>query len=256
VRVSGPDQRPLTVELTIRKRVVRCDIWRIDFGRVPLFLLNTDREDNHPIDRWITARLYIGDRHLRLAQYAVLGIGGVRALQAMGIDPPVVHLNEGHAALSSFERARLRTVNGTSFEDAMAQVRQETVFTTHTPMPAGNEGYSVGELEPVLGDFADSLGIPRAAFHDIGRVTPGDQSDPISITPLALRFSRAAIGVSQRHGEVARGMWRPLWPGRCAARCAASWSTWCASARSSIVCRAASRLTTSSRRRASSIPTP
>jgi starch phosphorylase len=217
VRVTGADQRPLTVELTIRKRLVRCDIWRVDFGRVPLFLLNTDREDNHPIDRWITARLYIGDRHLRLAQYAVLGIGGVRALEAMGIEPLLVHLNEGHAALSSFERARSRTVNGTSFEEAMAAVRQETVFTTHTPMPAGNEGYSVGELEPVLGDFADSLGIPRGAFHDIGRVTPGDQSDPVSITPLALRFSRTAIGVSERHGEVARNMWRPLWPGRDAA---------------------------------------
>src|SRR5262245_38775914 len=124
VRVTGADYRPLTVELAIRKRLVRCDIWRIDVGRVPMFLLNTDREDNHPIDRWITARLYIGDRHLRLAQYAVLGVGGVRALQAMGIDPLLVHLNEGHAALSSFERARSRAINGTSFEQAWAAVRQ------------------------------------------------------------------------------------------------------------------------------------
>ncbi len=213
-RVTGSDQRPLTVGLIIRKRTVRCDIWRIDFGRVPLFLLNTDREDNHPIDRWITARLYIGDRHLRLAQYAVLGVGGVRALAAMGIDPVLVHLNEGHAALSTFERARLRAGNGASFDEAMAQVREQTVFTTHTPVPAGNEGYSVGEVEPVLGDFADSLGIPRAAFYDVGRVTPGNDADPVSITPLALRSSRAAIGVSRRHGEVARSMWRPLWPGR------------------------------------------
>jgi starch phosphorylase len=217
VRVTGPDQRPLTIELTIRKRVVRCDIWRIDFGRVPLFALNTDREDNHPIDRWITARLYIGDRQLRLAQYAVLGIGGVRALEAMRIDPQLVHLNEGHAALSSFERARSRASNGTSFEQALAQIREETVFTTHTPVPAGNEGYSVAEIEPVLGDFIDSLGISREAFYDIGRVTPGDAASEISITPLALRCSRAAIGVSQRHGEVARSMWRPLWAGRPAA---------------------------------------
>lgn len=217
VRVTGADQRPLTVEVMIRKRVVHCDIWRIDFGRVPLFALNSDREDNHPIDRWITARLYIGDRHLRLAQYAVLGIGGVRALAAMGIDPQLVHLNEGHAALSSFERARMRASNGASFEQALAQVCQETVFTTHTPVPAGNEGYSVAELEPVLGDFIDSLGIPRSVFYDIGRVRPGDAAEPVSITPLALRCSRAAIGVSQRHGEVARNMWRPLWPGRPAA---------------------------------------
>ncbi len=217
VRVSGPDQRPLIVELTIRGRSVRCDIWRIDFGRVPLFLLNTDREDNHPIDRWITARLYIGDRHVRLAQYAVLGVGGVRALHAMGIDPQLVHLNEGHAALSSFERARLRAGNSASFSDAMSEVRQATVFTTHTPVPAGNEGYHVAEVEPVLGDFADSLGIPRTDFYDIGRIIPGDADDPVSITPLALRTSRAAIGVSQRHGEVARAMWRPLWPGRSSA---------------------------------------
>ena len=214
VRVTGPGQRPLIIELTVRGRPVRCDIWRVDFGRVPLFLLNTDREDNHPIDRWITARLYIGDRHVRLAQYAVLGVGGVRALQAIGIDPLLVHLNEGHAALSSFERARARAGNGASFEDAMAEVRQATVFTTHTPVPAGNEGYHVGEIEPVLGDFADSLGIGRAAFYDSGRITPGDDADAVSITPLALRTSRAAIGVSRRHGEIARNMWRALWPGR------------------------------------------
>jgi starch phosphorylase len=214
VRVTGPDQRPLTIGLTIRKRTVHCDIWRVDFGRVPLFLLNTDREDNHPIDRWITARLYIGDRQLRLAQYAVLGIGGVRALQAMGIEPLLVHLNEGHAALSSFERARQRASNGASFDTALARVRDETVFTTHTPVPAGNEGYSTSEIEGVLSEFIDSLGIPHAAFYDFGRLTPGADADPVSITPLALRTSRAAIGVSRRHGEVARSMWCPLWPGR------------------------------------------
>lgn len=213
VRVTGPDYRPLTIEVQVRSRTVRCDIWRVDFGRVPLFLLNTDREDNHPIDRWITARLYIGDRYVRLAQYAVLGVGGVRALEALGIDPVLVHLNEGHAALSSFERARRRMVDGVSFDTAMASVRQETVFTTHTPVPAGNEGYTVGEVEPVLGEFADSLGIARAVFHDLGRISPGNEADPVSITPLALRSSRIANGVSQRHGEVARAMWRPLWPG-------------------------------------------
>lgn len=213
VRVTDGAQRPLVVEVQVRTRTVRCDIWRIDLGRVPLFLLNTDRPDNHPIDRWITARLYIGDRHVRLAQYAVLGVGGVRALQALGIDPMLVHLNEGHAALSGFERARLRA-GGESFEAALAEVRQRTVFTTHTPVPAGNEGYSVEEIEPVLGAFADSLGIARNLFYDYGRVSPGNAADPVSITPLALRTSSAANGVSQRHGEVARHMWRPLWPDR------------------------------------------
>ncbi|HSP98533.1 MAG TPA: alpha-glucan family phosphorylase [Candidatus Dormibacteraeota bacterium] len=211
VRVTNGDQQPLLVQVQIRDRTVHCEILRVDIGRVPLYLLNTDREDNHPIDRWITARLYIGDRHTRLAQYAVLGIGGVRALQALGIDPILVHLNEGHAALSGFERARLRA-NGSSFEAALADVKQHTVFTTHTPVPAGNEGYTVDEIDPALGSFADSLGIERAAFYDYGRVSPGDAGDPVSITPLALRTCGAANGVSARHGEVARHMWRPLWP--------------------------------------------
>jgi starch phosphorylase len=211
VRVTDREQRPLIVDVQVRDRMVHCDIWRVDFGKVPLYLLNTDRADNHPIDRWITARLYIGDRHVRLAQYAVLGIGGVRALQALGIDPILVHHNAGHAALSGFERARLRA-NGGSFAGALADVKQHTVFTTHTPVPAGNEGYSANEVDPVLGGFADSLGIPRGEFYDYGRVSPGNQDDPVSITPLALRTSGAANGVSARHGVVARQMWRPLWP--------------------------------------------
>jgi starch phosphorylase len=211
VRVTDDDHRPVVVEVPVRDRIVRCDLWRIDVGRVPLYLLNTDRPENHPIDRWITARLYIGDRHVRLTQYAVLGIGGVRALQALGIDPILVHLNEGHAALSGFERARLRAAGG-SFEAALAEVKRHTVFTTHTPVPAGNEGYTVEEIEPVLGAFLKTLGAPRTLLYDSGRVSPGNTADPVSITPLALRISGAANGVSERHGEVARHMWRPLWP--------------------------------------------
>ncbi len=211
VLVTGPDMEPLTVEVVIRDRTVHVQVWRIDVGRVPLFLLDTDRQDNHPIDRWITSRLYIGDRHTRLAQYAVLGIAGVRALRALGIQPTLVHLNEGHAALSSFERLREFTRSGHSFDEALELVRQETVFTTHTPVPAGNEGYSREEIEPVLDDFIDRLGIPRMTFYNLGRVVPGDEHEPANITPLALRTSRAANGVSRRHGEVARAMWHPLW---------------------------------------------
>ncbi len=213
VRVTGPDDDPLTADLVIRDRVVRIHVWRVDVGRVPLYLLDTDQPDNHPIDRLITARLYVGDAHSRLAQYAVLGIGGVRALAALGIRPGLIHLNEGHAALSSFERIRELLLEARSFEEALAQVRQETVFTTHTPVAAGNEGYREEEMEPVLGDFIDRLGIPRATFYDLGRVAPGDREARVNITPLALRTSRAANGVSRRHGEVARAMWHPLWPG-------------------------------------------
>ena len=214
VRVTGPDGRQLTVKVIIRGRTVHIQVWRIDVGRVPLYLLDTDRDDNHPIDRWITARLYIGDRHTRLAQYAVLGIGGVRALEALGIHPGLVHLNEGHAVLSSRERLRRLVAAGQSFEEALARLRQETVFTTHTPVPAGNEGYSQEEVEPVLGDFINDTGIPRRTYYDLGRMIVGDDRQPTNITPLALRTSRAANAVSRRHAAVARAMWQPLWRDR------------------------------------------
>jgi starch phosphorylase len=214
VCVTGSDHRPLTVHIVIRGRTVHIRVWRLDVGRVPLYLLDTDSEDNHPIDRWITARLYIGDRHTRLAQYAVLGIGGMRVLEALGIRPGLVHLNEGHGALSSRERLRRLLASGHSFEEALELLRQETVFTTHTPVPAGNEGYSQEEVEPVLGDFIDDVGIPRRTYYDLGRVVPGNEQEPANITPLALRTSHAANAVSRRHAEVARRMWHALWRDR------------------------------------------
>ncbi|MFN8624432.1 MAG: alpha-glucan family phosphorylase [Candidatus Binatia bacterium] len=214
VLVSGADQRPLTVEVVVRHRTVHIQIWRLDIGRVPLYLLDTDRADNHPVDRWITSRLYIGDRHTRLAQYLVLGLGGMRALAAMGIQPSLVHLNEGHGALSTLERVREQVAAGVSVEEAEAAVWRDTVFTTHTPVPAGNEGYTQEEMEPVLGDFAERMGIPRTTFYGIGRVNPMDEREPILPTVAALRTSRAINGVSRRHGAAAREMWHVLWPGR------------------------------------------
>jgi starch phosphorylase len=216
VLVTGPDRQPLTVEVTMRARVVRIQIWRLDVGRVPLYLLDTDRADNHPIDRWITARLYIGDRHTRLTQYGVLGVGGVRALAALRIQPGLIHLNEGHAALASFERLRAHLVGGRSPEDALARVREATVFTTHTPIAAGNESYTLEEVEPVLGQLREGLDTHRPFFYGLARFAPENDQGTFAITPLALRTSRASIGVSRRHGEVTRGMWRALWPGRAA----------------------------------------
>jgi starch phosphorylase len=214
VLVTGDDRRALTVDVPVRGRVVHVQIWRVQVGRVPLYLLDTDREDNHPIDRWITARLYIGDRQTRLAQYGVLGIGGVRALGALGIEPSLVHLNEGHAALGAFERLRGALEQGVSWEEAFAALRRTTVFTTHTPVAAGNEGYGHDEVEAVLGDYMNHAGIPRDAFFTLARVNPNDPNESAGITPLALHTSRAANAVSRRHAEVARGMWRALWPER------------------------------------------
>ena len=214
VLVTGADGSPLRVTLPLRGRTAAIQVWRLDFGRVPLFLLDTDLAENHPIDRWITARLYIGDRHTRLAQYAVLGVGGMRALRAMGLEPGVFHLNEGHAALGVFERCAELTAAGVSAEEALARVRNDTVFTTHTPVAAGNEGYAPSEVEPVLGDLRRDLRIPPETFYGLGaRPTSGES---VAITALALRTSRMANAVSRRHGEVAREMWSGLWPGRAA----------------------------------------
>jgi starch phosphorylase len=213
VRVTGADGlTPIQVTIPLRGRTVAIEVWRIDFGRVPLFLLDTDLPENDPIDRWITARLYIGDRHTRLAQYAVLGVGGVRALRAMGVEPGLFHLNEGHAALGVFERCRELTAAGVALDEALARVRARTVFTTHTPVAAGNEGYDRGEVEPVLEGLRQEMDVPAATFHGLG-TWPGS-GDSVAITPLALRTSRAANGVSRRHGEVARAMWSGLWHGR------------------------------------------
>jgi starch phosphorylase len=210
--VTGANDEPFTVRLVIRDRSVTVQVWRLDVGRVPLYLLDTDRPDNDPRDRWITARLYVGDRETRLAQYAVLGIGGARVLREIGIQPALVHLNEGHAALSGLERLR-QACSGQQqrFVQALAELRAQTVFTTHTPVPAGNEAYTVEEIEAVLARFIDDLGLSRTQLFDLGRVVPGED-EPLNLTALALRLSGAANGVSRRHGEVARAMWAPLFP--------------------------------------------
>lgn len=214
VLVTDGTERPLTVSLEIRGRLVHVQAWRVDFGRVPVYLLDTDREDNHPIDRWITDRLYVADRRTRLAQYAVLGCGGVRMLEAMGIEPHLVHLNEGHAALGAFERIGALLRRGMLCDEAIAAVRARTVFTTHTPVAAGNEWFDAVEVEPVLGALPRALGVPADVFYGLGRFHPENDSEPVALTPLALRTSRASNAVSRRHGEVSREMWQGLWPDR------------------------------------------
>jgi glycogen phosphorylase len=210
--VTGDDGNPLTVTVPFRGRDVVVQIWRLDVGRVPLYLLDTRRPENSRVDRWITSRVYIGDRKIRLAQYALLGIGAIRALQAMGIEPGIVHLNEGHAGMAPLELSRGRVAAGWSFSDALEGARSRTIFTTHTPLPAGNETYSAEELAEVLGDIAAGLGVEREQVLRLGRVHPDDQDDPFGLTVLGLRMSRDANGVSRRHGEVARSMWQPLFP--------------------------------------------
>jgi len=215
VRVAGADGRPLTVTVPVDGEDVVAQVWRVDVGRVPLYLLDTDRPENSPVGRWVTSRLYESNRAIRLAQYAVLGVGGVRALRAMGIQPGVYHFNEGHPALGVVELfAQARSEQPAGDEDsAWQRVREQVVFTTHTPVAAGNETYSRDEILAMLGRIADLAG-DRERFLSMGRIDPANRDQPSGMTALALRVSRRANGVSKRHGQVARGMWQPLFPGR------------------------------------------
>jgi glycogen phosphorylase len=187
----------------------------VNVGRVPLFLLDTNRPENAPADRFITSRLYVGESDLRLAQYAVLGIGGVRLLRALQVDPAVVHLNEGHAAFACLELARGEALRaGLSLDDAFAAARSRTVFTTHTPVPAGNDTYPIGQVAELLAGEAAELGADVDAVTARGRTNPADATEPFGVTQFAMRSARAANGVAARHGEVAREMWHGMWPDR------------------------------------------
>ena len=212
VTVDGGE--PLTVQVPIYGAVVTAQVWRIDVGRVPLFLLDAERAENDRLARWVTAQLYVGDAHTRLAQYVLLGLGGMRALEALEIEPGVVHLNEGHAGFVSLELAARELARGAGLDDALAAARRRTVFTTHTPVPAGNDSYPGEQVADALGAYAAEAGVDADAIVRLGRTHPDDPHEPFGVTQFALRTSRAANGVSARHGEVAREMWQPLWPDR------------------------------------------
>jgi starch phosphorylase len=211
-KVTGDDGLPLTVSVPVAESDVRAQIWRVDVGRVPLYLLDTDLEGNSQVGRWITSRLYESNRTIRLAQYAVLGVGGVRALRALGIAPAVYHLNEGHPALGVFELLA-QAQKSASGDEAWQRMRSQVVFTTHTPVPAGNETYTAGEVLATLGRIGDMVG-DRGRLLGIGRIDPAQVEQPVGMTTIALRTSRHANGVSRRHGQVARALWQPLFPGR------------------------------------------
>jgi glycogen phosphorylase len=211
---TGEDRVPLRITVPIEPDEVVAQVWRVQVGRVPLFLLDTDLPENGRVARWITARLYDGDPRTRLAQYVLLGAGGAAALRALGIDPGVVHMNEGHAAFAALELTRAAVGDGHDFEGALAAVRERTVFTTHTPVPAGNDTYPPDEVRRALAPLAQSVGTDPEAIIRLGRTRPDDAGEPFGVTQFALRASRAANGVSRRHGGVSREMWHTLWPDR------------------------------------------
>ena len=212
--VTNANGDVLTLSVPLRGRDVVVQVWRVDVGRVPLYLLDAQRPENSRMDCWITSRLYDGDRAIRLAQYALLGIGSMLALQAIGVEPSVVHLNEGHGALAPLELARRGIAAGVERHRAFSEARERTVFTTHTPVGAGNEGYETAEIAEVLSDFPAQVGMDFDAFLQLGRTRPENVNEAFVMTPLGIKMSRAANGVSRRHGATARQMWQPLFPER------------------------------------------
>ncbi len=210
VRAINPDKSPLIVEVPLNDSIIRVAIWKVSLGRVNLYLMDTNIEQNSPSDREISSRLYIGDREMRLKQEIILGIGGVRTLRALGISPSIWHANEGHTAFMILERIRELMAQGNDFDAAVHQVQATTVFTTHTPVPAGNDTFSIELVEKYFSRFRESIGLSRDDFLDLGRITMDDTT--FNMTVLGLKLSGYRNGVSQLHGWVCRRMWHSLWP--------------------------------------------
>jgi len=206
-----PDGKPCITAVPLGDRTVLAAVWRVRLGKVRLFLLDTDLAENAPWDRELSARLYGGDRETRIQQEIILGIGGVRALHALGITPSVWHLNEGHAAFVALQRIREGIEKGDSFDAALDAVRRSTVFTTHTPVPAGHDAFPFQLVEKHLASSWGDIGEHRQKFLALGEYDNGSGSQ-FNMTALALRTSAHVNGVSALHGEVTRTMWRPMWP--------------------------------------------
>ncbi len=206
------DGNEVIISVELPGRSVYARVWRIQVGRIPLFLLDTNVPLNAESDRRLAARLYGGDHEIRIAQEIVLGIGGVRALRALGLNPAIYHMNEGHSAFLSLERVReLVQQQGLSFFEAQQVVAASSVFTTHTPVPAGNDAFSFDLVDKYFRTFWGQMRLDRIGFMNLARwQTPWGQM--FSMTVLALRFAAYANGVSELHGHVARKMWSGLWP--------------------------------------------
>jgi glycogen phosphorylase len=209
VTVAGS---PCIVPVPLGNRSVLVSVWRVRLGRVKLYLLDTDLEENAPWDRELSARLYGGDRETRIQQEIILGVGGVRALKALGSSPAVWHLNEGHAAFVVLQRIRDLIESGMTFDAALEEVRRTTVFTTHTPVPAGHDAFPFNLVETHLAGCWGTLGSYRDRFMQLGAYDNG-AGVQFNMTALALRTANGVNAVSRMHGIVTREMWGPIWPG-------------------------------------------
>jgi starch phosphorylase len=209
-QLLGDDGRHLTVNIDFPDRTVYARVWLAQVGRVPVLLLDTDTNKNPPADRPITGQLYVSGREMRICQEIVIGTGGVRALQALGIEPACWHMNEGHCAFLGLERIRNCVKAGASFADACKEVAKNSIFTTHTPVPAGNEAFDIGLVRKYYKNYCEDIGVPLDQLIDLGLSNPGQGNQPFSLTVLAIHLSTFCNGVSQLHGKVSNGMWRHL----------------------------------------------
>jgi len=208
--------RGMPVEITIhtRTRPITARVWTLAVGRNTLLLLDSNVPGNSVEDRELTARLYGGDNRVRIRQELLLGVGGMRALSALGISPSVVHLNEGHSAFAPLELVRQRmSTEGIDAAEAIRRVAPQVVFTTHTPVPAGHDRFPISLVEEHLGPLREDLGLDGETFMGLGRVNPHNAAELFCMTVIALKLSRRANAVSSLHGQVSRGMWRDLFPG-------------------------------------------
>ena len=208
-----PKGRPVKISVRLGERECRAQIWRCQVGRVALYLLDANLEENHPHDRGVTSGLYAGNMEDRLRQEIMLGIGGVRALEALGQEPIVYHMNEGHSFLVGLERMRrLIKRDGLDYDTARVLVYSTQVFTTHTPVPAGNDVFDAHLMERYLRPLVDDLGIKWSEFLALGRERIKDEKEPVGATVFALKNSSFRNGVSRLHGVVSRTMWKEIWP--------------------------------------------
>jgi len=213
VLVRDESGERVKVQVELGKENLWLQVWRVQVGRVPLYLLCANLQENSPAQREITNQLYGGDREMRIRQEIVLGVGGVKVLKALGIAPDVFHINEGHSAFLLLERLHnLMTENGLSLDEAREVVKSSTVFTTHTPVPAGNERFKPELMKKYLSAFTQKLGVSWDEFMTLGREDPSDVKEDFCLTVLALKLSAYCNGVSLLHGEVSRGMWKRIWP--------------------------------------------
>lgn len=213
VNLVTQDGKPVTVEVEFPDHKIALQVWEARVGRIPLYLLDSNVESNSEADRLLTARLYWSDLDHRIMQEVLLGVGGVRTLRALGVNPTIWHMNEGHAAFLTIERARELVEDGVPFETALEKTRGQNIFTTHTPVPAGNDEFPLWLMDKYLAAVWGQLGLTREQFYDLARHQQ-PHGETFSMGILALRYSEGRNAVSELHGRVAREMWHFLWEDR------------------------------------------